>query len=82
MRRILGDATGEIGPFNKVQYLTQTRNISSWYADYAYFGYSYNPWFIRGGNHASGLDAGTFAFSSEYGRLASWVSFRVVLTPS
>ena len=79
-RRILGDATGEMGPFNTAQYLTQTRQIGSWYADEAWFVYSSYPWFKRGGYHGNGLDAGAFAFNNEHGRLVSWFSFRVVLT--
>ena len=79
IRRILGDATGEIGPFETKTYLTQTRQIGSWYTGSAHFVYSSSPWFVRGGNRNYGLDAGAFAFSVEYGRLESWISFRVVL---
>ena len=42
-RRILGDATGEMGPFASTTYLTQTRKIGSWYSDYAYFVFSNGP---------------------------------------
>ena len=68
--------------FTSATYLTQSRNISSWYADYAYFVYSYDPWFVRGGAHNNGLDAGAFSFTPEHGRLESWISFRLVLTPT
>ena len=80
-RRILGDATGEMGPFNTVKYLTQTRQIGSWYADGALFAVSGGSWFIRGGNHYYGLDSGVFAYSGTSGRVDNVVSFRVVLTP-
>ena len=80
-RRILGDATGEMGPFASATYLTQTRQISSWYADEAWFVYSNIPWFARGGYYTHGLDAGVFAFSNDRGPMASYLSFRVVLTP-
>ena len=80
-RRILGDATGEMGPFANTTYLTQTRQISSWYADEAWFICSSAPWFLRGGFHTSGLDAGVFAFENDYGHTISTVSFRLVLTP-
>ena len=80
-RRILGDATGELGPFASAKYLTQTRQISSWYADGAPFVLTGGPWFIRGGYHVNGLDAGVFAFEYDYGRVTTWISFRVVLTP-
>ena len=80
-RRILGDATGEMGPFANAIYLTQTRQISSWYADHTYFIHIGYPWFVRGGLHSYGLDAGIFAFTNEYGRSSDNASFRVVLTP-
>jgi len=80
-RRILGDATGEVGPFGTAKYLTQSRVIGSWYSDLAYFVYSGNPWFVRGGTRGSGIYAGVFAFDSIYGHAISYVSFRVVLTP-
>ena len=80
-RRILGDATGEMGPFANTTYLTLTRQISSWYADAAWLVFTSNPWFVRGGHHTNGLHAGIFAFTSEYGRVNSSISFRVILTP-
>ena len=70
-----------MGPFASATYLTQTRQISSWYADEAWFVWSSYPWFARGGGHTFGLDAGVFAFRAEYGRVYGHVSFRVVLTP-
>ena len=82
IRRILGDATGEMGLFASAKYLTQTRYISSWYADLAYFVYSDGPWFGRGSYHPGGLDAGAFAFGVTYGRAYGNVSFRVILTPT
>ena len=80
-RRILGDATGEMGPFASVKYLTQTRQISSWYADHADFVWSSAPWFARGGHPDNGLNAGVFAFGNTHGPAYGDVSFRVVLTP-
>ena len=80
-RRILGDATGEMGPFSTAKYLTQTRQIGSWHADLAYFVYSVSPWIVRGGHHVLGLDAGAFAFYGTHGRANNDVSFRVVLMP-
>ncbi len=81
-RRILGDATGEMGPFANATYLTQIRQISSWYADLARFINFNNPWFIRGGDHSYALDAGMFAFENDYGRMTTWFGFRVVLMPN
>ena len=71
-----------MGPFANTTFLNQTRNISGLHDDFAYFINSSTPWFKRGGNFADGLDAGMFSFTNEYGRLASWISFRLVLTPS
>ena len=49
--RILGDATGEMGPFgNEKDPDNGTRQKSSWYKDYANFAYSSYPWFNRGGS--------------------------------
>ena len=81
-RRILGDATGEMGSFANTTYLTQTRPISSWYADRAFFIWNGLSWFIRGGANYYGMNAGIFAFSNEYGRLSGDLSFRVVLMPN
>ena len=70
-RRILGDATGEMGPFQSGK--------SSWYNDYDSFVYSSFPWFNRGGNYSRGSEAGAFYFSYSHGRAGSFISFRLVL---
>jgi len=81
-RRILGDATNEAGPFGSVKYGSQIgRQISSWYADYAYFLYPTSPWFARSYTYSDGSGAGVFAFSVCAGSSRLDVSFRVVLTP-
>jgi hypothetical protein len=69
--RILGDATGEMGPFYN------SRN--NWYSDYSYFVYSNNPWFIRGGNCDYGSYAGQFRFGNSYGDAYAKYSTRLVL---
>ncbi len=74
--RILGDATGEMGPF----YLAGVYR-SSWYSDLAYFVSPPNPWFHRGGNDTYANAAGIFDFSYHTGANHSAVTFRVVLTP-
>ncbi len=81
-RRILGDATGEMGPFFQVQYLTKTRKIGSWHLDLADSIYNNEPWFVRGNNIDGGLDAGIFSIGNEYGRNRGGFSFRMVLTPN
>jgi len=75
--RILGDATGEVGPF-----VSASNIISSWYGDRARFIHSSNPWFFRSGYWENGLDAGSFAFSNTAGDVNSAVSFRIVLAPT
>ena len=80
-RRILGDATGEMGPFASATYLTQTRQIGSWYADNAWFVRLTDPWIFRGGYYIYGSESGIFTFDSTYAHANSERSFRVVLTP-
>ena len=72
--RILGDATGEMGPF-----ATATYPISSWYNDYADFIKADYPWFKHGGDYNSGANAGIFDFRSNTGAGGSAHSFRIVL---
>ncbi len=81
-QRILGDATGEMGPFeNGLDPDQHTRYKSSWYKDYAYFVYSSYPWFYRSGFWNNGTNAGIFAFSNYNGGIVSVVSYRIVLAP-
>ena len=79
-RRILGDATGEMGPFTDRRYGSQTIQVGSWHDDEAWFVGSGNPWFLRSGSHTYGSTAGVFGFDDDYGSGLSWVSFRVVLS--
>ena len=81
--RILGDATGEMGPFK--QYLdgdNNSRYHNSWYADYSYFVDSSAPWFHRGGRNGHGVLAGTFYFSRDTGGPDTTLGFRLVLAPT
>ena len=80
--RILGDATGEMGPFGSQKDPDgNTRYKSSWYGDYAGFALASNPWFDRGGYWNTGTAAGDFAFGSNTGGTYTHFGFRVVLTP-
>ncbi len=80
--RILGDATGEMGPFgSELDPDGSTRYKSSWYKDYAYFADSSYPWFDRGGGWSSGAEAGSFVFGSSTGGTNTSLSFRIVLAP-
>ena len=78
-RRILGDATGEMGPFAMATYGTQRRQIGSWYADEAFFAYYRDPWFIRGGSMGIGSMAGIMGFTFNAGNSITSLGFRVVL---
>ena len=81
--RLLGDATGEMGPFGSEKDPDGTsRYKSSWYGDYAGFVYSSSPWFIRSGYWRNGSASGTFAFGYHTGGTHTYASFRVVLTPT
>ena len=80
--RILGDATGEMGPFgNEKDPDNSSRQKSSWYGDFAYFASSSLPWFSRGGHWSNGTESGAFAFDYLSGTTYTGSSFRVVLTP-
>ena len=81
--RILGDATGEMGPFGREKDPDgTTRQKSSWYGDYANFVYSSGPWFGRGGFWYDGTVSGAFAFGGYSGTAHMYFSFRIVLTPT
>ena len=72
--RILGDASGEMGPFGNEK--------SSWYKDWSFFVCSSNPWFYRGGAWHDGILSGAFAFAIGTGRAHPSYSFRIVLAPT
>jgi len=77
--RILGDATGEMGPFGS--YTPTNSRTGSWYSDYSFFLLPDSPFFIRGGRWFIGNEAGIFSFSNTTGEAGDQVTFRVVLTP-
>ena len=68
-RARLGDATGEV-----VSSSSYAR-----YNDYAYFVYSSNPWFLRGGYYRDVSNAGVFSFDGNSGNAGSGVSARAAL---
>jgi hypothetical protein len=73
-RRILGDATGEMGPFAESSFPK-----SSWHSDYAHFANSTCSWFLRGGKVDSTIGAGQFAFSYDVGTAYAVAGSRLVL---
>ena len=80
--RILGDATGEMGPF--YYYADDDNNLSkhnNWYSDSSTFVDDSYSFFVRGGGNKSGILAGQFAFGVGNGANSSGATFRVVLAP-
>ncbi len=74
-KRILGDATGEMGPFHG----REPQYYNNWYNDYSHFAEASYPWFARGGSHDHTSNAGQFYFSRDTGGSYSYVSARLVL---
>jgi prepilin-type N-terminal cleavage/methylation domain-containing protein len=78
--RILGDATGELGPFynysesNGVSY-----THSTWYSSEALFAEANAPWIIRGGSYANGKIAGIF-YTGRNSVTSTNLTFRLVLS--
>jgi hypothetical protein len=78
--RILGDATGEMGPF--YFYLDNDgggRFHNSWYNDNSRFLGDNETWFVRGGLNTYGILSGQLYFGRDTGGSHSNISFRVVL---
>ena len=82
--RILGDATGEMGPFN-YEYDPDpdntTRYKSSWYKDLSHFINYSSPWFGRSSHWWDGNETGDFSFDYDVGNMNSSISYRIVLAP-
>ncbi len=80
--RILGDATGETGPFFKYNDGDNgVRTHNSWYSDWAWFIFGIYPWFVRGGGYDSGGLSGAFNFSRFGGEASEYFSYRITLAP-
>ena len=78
-KRILGDATGEMGPFYYYKDGDNgNRPHNSWYADGSYFVLSSSPWFLRGGRYGNGVLAGQFDFYHVTGGADSYIGLRLV----
>ncbi len=73
-KRILGDATGEMGPF-----YADSGVLGSWYDDYAGMVNNNTPWFMRGGDGVADKNNrnGIFTFQNFNGNNTK--SFRIVL---
>ncbi len=80
--RILGDATGELGPFGTENDPDgNPRNSSSWYKNQSDI-ISQHRFYIRGGCYIDGSLAGVFSSSSHDGGNYLIFSFRIVLAPN
>jgi len=75
-KRILGDATGELGPFS----IQKTLPINSWYGTRASFKDTSDNLVVRGNRYLGGTFEGMFAFALEIST-ASDATFRIVITP-
>ena len=81
-QRILGDATGDNGPFSLIEIIPSKIYYSnSWYDDFSIFIESSNPWFIRGGHYKDGIMSGIFDFNRQTGSTNMAIGFRLVLAP-
>jgi hypothetical protein len=77
--RILGDATGEMGPFAQTNYNGNIREVGSWYGDEALLIWLGSPWVLRSGGVADGTGYGIFTFLSRSGQAYDYATFRIVL---
>ena len=77
-RRILGDATGEMGSFENIN----NYEVSSWYNSVSQFVLNTNPWIRRGAWIGDGNLASLFSFKYQHGDINSTISFRIILTPT
>ena len=82
-KMILGDATGEVGPFDNYKDGDgSSRWHSRWYDDLGYFAFSSSPWFRRSDGNGEGYHAGQFFFASHTGEGRGGDAFRITLAPS
>jgi len=80
--RILGDATGEMGPYASFKDGDgENRYRGSWYGDQSKFLNKDVCWFSRGGHYNGGIVSGIFSFLHQDATGNHWHTFRIVLTP-
>ena len=77
--RILGDATGEFGPFG---ILENMRQISSWYQSDGHFVGMNDSWFANGSSVKFGNEVNITVFGAYTGDASLTFAFRLVLTPT
>ncbi len=79
---ILGDATGELGPFSLADNSLNNKSWhSSWYEEISQFITSDEPWLKRSGLASAENTTGIFGFASGTGASAMTSTFRLVLAP-
>ncbi len=78
--RILGDATGELGPFQVSSYDNTFYN-SSWHNNFAMLFTTDRPYLIRGASYHFGTNAGLFTFINAPTFGDNNIAFRIVLSP-
>ena len=76
--RILGDATGEMGPFGMANYGGDSFAINSWGRNESYW-ISKSNYFQRGGVYGNGISAGMFAAIRAGSGGDGYSGFRIVL---
>ena len=82
-KMILGDATGEMGPFSNYADSDKIKRYhNNWYADLSSFVDSTHPWFHRGGGFSNGIVSGQFDFDRGNGVAHENPGFRIVLSPA
>ena len=84
-QRILGDATGEMGPFTLFQYENNKVYLGNWYSNQNVMFYNgdenFSSMLGRGGDYFHGIVAGIFSFGELSGKSEYRFSFRIILTP-
>ena len=73
--RILGDATGEFGPF----YYIDSTFRNNWWGEASNVFTNNNPWVYRGGGYTSKTNSGQLFFAGYSGVAYSTIGFRMVL---
>ncbi len=76
--RILGDVTGELGPF----WSSDGRYRDAWYGALSDFVGPTYPWFLRGGSYSYETFTSHFLFSRDTGASRDSRGSRLVLTPT
>lgn len=80
--RILGDATGELGPFySRFDAVGTKRQVDSWYESNNAFFESSKPWGLRSGYYVDAAFSSQFYFHGESGNVFDNVSSRIVISP-